>query len=245
MFDLEDSEDKLERALNERAAPSNKSIRARFEDMGARIGDPLLLQVVGPFRDERCKVNLIGYAIGRSLIVEAPSGNDSHIPIRADQEVIVRSFSGKNAYGFSTTVNKVSKSPFPYLHINYPEHVETVSVRESSRIAFRVIGTASKVEGETVGDRVSVLIVDFSTTGAAFIAPGGIAGRNDILRITFRVKIQDIEAVPVVNCIVRSIAPIEGDTEGKHRYGIQFQNLNTQDLLVLQSMVYQKMLEQV
>ena len=242
--ELQDKEAELDHAFSDRASPSNKTQRSKFEEMGARVGDVLLLQVMGPFRDERCKVKLIGYAVGRTIIIEAPSGASDHIAVHADQEVIVRSFSGKNAYGFWTTVNKASKLPFPYLHLNYPEYVDKVSVRESSRIPFNVIGMASRVKDEVVGDRISVLIVDFSTTGAAFVAPKGAVGRGDILRIAFRVKIQDIEVLPIVDSIIRSEAPIEGDANGKYRYGVQFKDLKTQDLLVLQSMVYQKMLEQ-
>lgn len=240
-----DKEVELERVRAEKARLADESLRGRFEDMSAKIGDPLLLQVMASYGDERCKVRLIGYVAGETVIVEAPSGAGNFVAMREGQELIARSFSGKLAYGFSTTVAKVCNSPLPYLHLAYPEYVQKAAVRESTRVAFSVIGTATKLQGDAESDNFSVLLVDFSTTGAAFTAQSGVAEKGSILRLSFRIKIQAIEVLPVVECIVRSHGPIEGDTGARQRFGVQFKDLKTQDLLVLQSMVYQKMLENV
>lgn len=234
-------EQELARAEKERLA--DISLRGRFEDMSANIGDHLLLQVMASYGDERCKVKLIGFVAGKTVIIEAPAGAGNFIALREGQAVIARSFSGKLAYGFSTVVTKVCSSPIAYLHLAYPEFVQKVPIRESTRVVFSIIGTATKLESGLEADRFSVLLVDFSTTGAAFTAAGGSADKGSTLRISFKVKIQDIEVLPIVECIVRSCAVIEGDTSGKQRFGVQFKDLKTQDLLVLQSMVYQKMLE--
>ena len=238
-----DREVELDRARAEKERLADASLRGKFEDMAAKVGDPLLLQVMASYGDERCKVRLIGFVVGHTVMIEAPAGAGNFVALREGQEVIARSFSGKLAYGFSTTVTKICSSPIAYVHLAYPDFVQKVPVRESTRVAFNVIGTAAKVVEEVDNSRFAVLLVDFSTTGAAFTAAEGVADRGSVLRLSFRVKIQDIEVLPVVECIVRSRAPVEGDGSGKHRFGVQFRDLKTQDLLVLQSMVYQKMLE--
>jgi len=231
--------------LDSRARLDDVSLRGKFEEMSAKVGDLLLLQVKAAYGDERCKVRLMGFVVGKTVITEAPRGVGNNVNVREEQAIIVRSFSGKLAYGFSTHAVKVCSTPLPYLHLAYPEFVHKVPVRESTRVTFSIIGTASKLEDETDTESFSVLIVDISTTGAAFMAPGSVADRDSALRIAFRVKIQDIEVMPAVECIVRSCAPVESGSNGKHRFGVQFRNLKTQDLLALQGMVYQKMLEQV
>lgn len=238
-----DREVEQERTRQEKERLADVNLRGKFEEMSAGIGDPLLLQVMASYGDERCKVRLIGFVPGKTVIIEAPAGAGNFVALREGQEVIARSFSGKLAYGFSTTVSKVCNSPIAYLHLAYPDFVQKAPVRESTRIAFSIIGTAARLEGDAESSRFAVLLVDFSTTGAAFTAPAGSAEKGSSLRISFKVKIQDIEVLPVVECIVRSNAAVEGDAGGKHRYGVQFKDLKTQELLVLQSMVYQKMLE--
>lgn len=239
-----------EREAAEEARVNDVKNRGQFEEMLARIGDPLLLQVKTAFSDERCKVRLIGYVPKRTVIIEAPSGEGNNLALRVGQSVIARSFSGKMAYGFSTMVKAVCTTPISYCHLLYPDFVQKVPVRESARVAFNVIGTASTVEAakpEVIAPpekpSFAVLLVDFSTSGAAFVAPGGVAARGQVLRLAFRIRLQDIEVTPSVECIVRSSAPVEEDGKGKHRYGVQFKDLTMQDKLVLQSMVYQKMLE--
>ena len=238
-----DREVEAERVRTEKERLADESLRGKFEEMSAKVGDLLMLQVKASYGDERCKVRLIGFVPGKTVIVESPTGAGNFVTIRAGQEIIARSFSGKMAYGFSTTVLKLCSAPLAYIHLAYPEFVQKVPVRESTRIDFSIIGNAVKLIGEKEAESFSVLLVDFSTTGAAFTAPGGVAEKGSVLRISFRVKIQAIEVLPVVECVVRSCAPVEDGNEGTHRFGVQFRGLMTQDLLVLQSMVYQKMLE--
>ena len=238
-----------EREAAEEARLTDVKNRGRFEDMSARIGDPLLLQVKSSFADERCKVKLIGYVPGRTVIIEAPSGEGNNVAMRVGQSVIARSFSGKLAYGFSTMVKTVCNSPIAYCHLLYPDFVQKVPVRESARVAFNVIGSASPLNEDGTERQeaaaFAVLLVDFSTSGASFVAQSGVAAKGQVLRLSFRIRIQDIEVTPSLQCIVRSSNPVDDSGNGKHRFGLQFKDLQTQDKLVLQSMVYQKMLENV
>ena len=234
----------VDKASAQPEGQAGRALHGKLEDMAARVGDVLLLQLKTSYGDERAKVRLVGYAVGKTVMVEAPGSAGSFVAVREGQSLIVRSFSRKLAYGFSTTVLKACSAPLPYLHLAYPEFVQKAAVRESARVAFSIIGMASRLDGESGEVPFPVLLVDFSTTGAAFTAPANAATRSGILRLSFRVKIQEIEVLPVVECIVRSCAPVDDDASAKHRYGVQFRDLKTQDLLVLQSMVFQKMLEQ-
>lgn len=235
------------REAAEEARLTDEKNRGQFEDMSARIGDPLLLQVRTTFAEERGKARLIGYVPKRTVIIEAPVGETSAMALRVGQSVIARSFSGKLAYGFETMVKAVCTTPITYCHLLYPDFVQKVPVRESARVAFNVIGTATLLPGEkeevAATESFAVMLVDFSTTGAAFVAPSSVVARGRELRLAFRVRIQEIEVLPTLDCIVRSSSQIEDDAKGRSRYGVQFKEMSMQDRLVLQNMVYQKMLE--
>lgn len=237
------SNSKQEKEDKDKAA-SSESLKVTFEEMTPHVGDIFNIQISTGTSDERYSVKLLGYLANKTIMVEAPEFDGHLVLCRVDQNAIVRSFSGTTAYGFSSSVVKVNNSPISYLHLAYPKFVQTVSVRESARISFRIIGTITNLKNGESSQGFPVSIVDISTTGAAFISNKQIAEQDDLLRITFKAKIKEIEVYPVLNCIVRSAA-MEENENGAHqyRYGVQFQNLPTQELLILQSMVYQKMLE--
>ncbi len=239
------------REAAEEARLTDEKNRGQFDEMSARIGDPLLLQVKSAFAEERGKARLIGYVPKRTVIIEAPVGDTGSMALRVGQSVIARSFSGKLAYGFETMVKAVCNTPITYCHLLYPDFVQKVPVRESARVSFNVIGSATVLADDNAPEAAgtatsfSVLLVDFSTSGAAFVAATGAVARGKVVRISFRVRIQDIEVMPTLECIIRSSSVLEGESAGKSRYGVQFKEMNMQDKLILQSMVYQKMLENV
>lgn len=216
-----------------------------FDDMKPRIGDPIQLHVKTGMASERYTVSLIGYVKGQTILITAPSSNGYVALMREGQLVIVRSFSGTNAYGFSSNVLRVYNTPIPYLHLPYPKSVKCVTVRKSARVHFNLIGSVVNTT-EGVDDRsYPTLISDISISGASFTVNEPIAGMNDTLVLSFRTKVNDIDAYPAINCIVRSITD-EGGIGGatiKLHYGVQFKDVPSDLVLLLQNIIYQKMLE--
>ena len=236
---------KPEKDNKETQAPTENT-QAQFEEMSPKVGDPFQIQTTTSFGEERHSVKLLGFLPGKTVMVGAPMVDGHLILMRESQNVIVRSFSGTAAHGFSTSIIKVCNSPISYLHLAYPKFVHKVSVRESARVAFNIIGTVVNLKNGEKSPSTPVSVVDVSTSGAAFVSTKKIAEKEDALRLTFRAKVKDIEVYPILPCIVRSIAIETGENDNhKYRYGIQFLELPTHEMLVLQSMVYQKMLEKV
>ncbi|TCV86714.1 flagellar brake protein [Sulfurirhabdus autotrophica] len=223
---------------------TTENLQGTFVEMKPNVGDPFQIQVSTSFGDERYSVKLLGYLPNGTVMVSAPEFDGHLVLCRENQNVIVRSFSGTAAFGFSSSIRKVCNTPISYLHLVYPKTVQKVSVRESARISFNIIGTVTNLNVGENSPGFPVSVVDVSTTGAAFVTNKKVAEKDDELRLTFKAKIKDIEVYPVLNCIVRS-STLESSESGveKYRFGIQFKDLPTQELLILQSMVYQKMLE--
>lgn len=212
-----------------------------FEEMKPRVGDAIQIEVKG----ERYPVRLMGFVKGSTVMVTTPTVDGSMILLREGQPVVVRSFSGKDAYGFSSGILRVCNVPLPYLHLAYPKEVQSVAVRKTARAEFDLIGTVLNTSNPEVSASRPVRISDFSVAGASFSSPGAVGEKGDTLALTFRVRINETDTYPTVNCIVRSVAKegSTGSTAEKLRYGVQFTDVPSDVSLLIQNMVYQKLLE--
>lgn len=232
-------------APDQKAPDEGENTEFSYEDMKPKIGDPVQLHVKTGMASERYTVSLIGYVKGKTIIITAPSSNGYVALMREGQLVIVRSFSGTNAYGFSSNVLRVCSAPLPYLHLSYPKSVKCVAVRKTARVHFDLIGSVVSTTEGMDDKSYPTLISDISVSGASFTVNEPMAGMNDTLVLSFRTKVNDLDAYPAINCIVRSITD-EGGIGGatiKLRYGVQFKDVPADVALLLQNMIYQKMLE--
>lgn len=225
-------------------APVSSKITAGFEDIKARVGDMLQVQISTDSQEIRHSVKLLGYLAGKTIMITAPSVNNTVLLLREGQHLTVRAFSGTAAYAFSSEIIKVCNSPLPYLHLSYPKSTQKVPIRASARINFDLLGAATNI---THGDNASasttaITITDISTTGAAVTAASPLGKKGDTLRIAFRARIHDIMVHPSLKCVIRSLSSADDGTHSI-KYGLQFLDLQTQELLTLQSLVYQKILE--
>lgn len=216
-----------------------------FEELKPRVGDAIKLQV----KEERYPVKLMGYVKGTTIMVSTPVVDGGVILLREGQPVVVRSFSGKDAYAFSSSILRVCNSPLSYLHLAYPKAVQSVAVRKTERADFNLIGAVMNVSNQ---ESRPVRITDLSITGASFIVGEMVGEKGDNLSLSFRVKLNELDAslaasciVPTVSCTVRSVVSESdvGATNEKFRYGVQFMEVPTDVSLLLQNMIYQKLLE--
>ncbi|BCB27899.1 hypothetical protein SKTS_27850 [Sulfurimicrobium lacus] len=214
-----------------------------FEELKPRVGDAVQIQVM----DERYPVKLMGYAKGVTIMVSSPVVNGGVILLREGQPVVVRSFSGKDAYAFSSSILRVCNSPLPYLHLAYPKTVQSVTVRKTARAEFNLIGTVTNTTNPDLAANRPMRISDLSVSGASFSVDGSIGGKGDGLSLVFRVKLNetDTSVAITVCCVVRSVSsePEVGAAADTLRYGVQFTDVPTDVSLLMQNMIYQKLLE--
>lgn len=218
-----------------------------YEEMKPKVGDPVQLNVKTSTASERYSVSLVGFVKGRTVIVTAPVLNGSIVLMREGQSVIVRSFSGTDAYAYASSVLRVCNSPVPYLHLAYPKSVKGVAIRKAVRAQFSLVGSVVNKQEAEPAKGYAVMITDISVSGASFTTSEAIATKGDEITLTFRAKPNDVESYPIIHCIVRSIVDeggIGGDTL-KLQYGVQFKDLPQDMALLLQNMIYKKLLENV
>ena len=234
----------------------NKEVERKnytFDDMKLKVGDRLNIEIPADYDfrisaqrqmpNERCVVKVIGFLKGASLLVTAP--NTVNVQLMGGKKVVMRSFTGQNAFGFSCQIERICKVPYEYLHLSFPEVIQGIVVRKAPRVKARIIATVlgSKSGAE---EQISALISDISASGVSLDAKQPLGEKGDILNLSFRMPLHNIDAYLSVKGVIRAIVnndAADASKVGLIRHGIEFQDLQPNDCLILQSMIYQQMIE--
>lgn len=217
-----------------------------FEAMKLRVGDRMQIQPPQQLSGERFIVRLIGYLNNVSLLVSAPFDNGLRLGLMEGEKVVVRVFAAQNAFGFNSTVDKICKFPFDYLHLSFPKEVQGMVIRKSPRVRTRIIAAIGNAN-QAAAESASGLIANISATGAMLDARRSLGSKGDVLRMAFRVNLHRIDAYLSINAAIRAIFADEAvDTQGAPliHHGLEFVDLQPNDSVILQSLIYQQMIEQ-
>ena len=217
-----------------------------FQDMRLRVGDRLQLQPPPTVSVERHVVKLIGWADGVSVLVTAPMANGLRVPLRENDTIVARIFAGQKAFGFSSTIERVCKIPFDYLHLSFPETVQGSVIRKSPRVRTRIIASVADRNASDCAERQSGVIVNLSADGALLKARQPLGDKGTRLMLSFRVSLHKVDAYLTVGAVVRSAFEDEEKSrrdDAVFNHGLQFEDLAPNDTVILQSLIYHQMIE--
>lgn len=229
--------------VEEKVGDAKGNSQFTFDDMKLRVEDRLQLEPPAQLSRERLLVKVVGFIRGVSVLVTTPlTANGQRLQLLENEQVVMRSFSGKNAFAFASSIMKVNKVPFDYLHLSFPNDIQGLVIRKTARVKTRIIATVQYGNAA----QTSAIISDLSANGASLDAKEGLGNKGDVLSLGFRVNLHNIEALLSVKGVIRAL--ISDDTldiqKAEHiRYGLEFQNLQPNDSVILQSMIYQQMIE--
>ncbi len=213
-----------------------------FEELQFQVGDALQLQALAG--QDLYYVNLIGYAPRASILVSMPTLRERMPLVREGQGFLARAFSGRAAFTFNTTVQRICNVPYPYLHLSFPELVQGVSVRHEPRIRLRMMASATSLSAH--GVPVPVTITDLSASGAQIDAREQLAGKRGMLRLTFRLRLGQEEAYFVNDAIVCSVREENRGGEGGEPvflHGVEFIGIQPNERLLLKTLIGQHVAE--
>lgn len=200
-------------------------------------GDPVQLQSLHGNSTERYQVRMIGFHAPVSLMVTAPTLHGRLVFIKEGQQFLVRGFVGKDAVAYRTRVLKSQLTPYPYLHLAYPETVQSMRIRSSARVTVNLV--ASTV---APGGPGAARIVDLSLGGARMLSRSAIADKGDEIKVSFRINPSGLDVYLTLRGRVRAVQRQEGDAE-LVATGVEFHSLSEQERLYLTNMVYQNLLK--
>lgn len=234
-----------ENSALEKALSNNSDSRFTFQDMRLRVGDRIQLQPPASMGTERHIVRLLGYLDNASLMVTAPVVNGMRLPVREHDKIVARVFSSQKAFAFDCTVVRICKMPYDYLHLSFPDVVQGAVIRKSPRIKTKIIASISTPGGGN--EKQPGVIVNLSADGALVKARQQLAGKSEEIVMSFRVNLHNMEAYLTARAVVRNLFADE-EKEGadalRIQHGIQFLDLQPNDSVILQSLIYQQMIEQ-
>lgn len=220
--------------------------RFAFQDMRLRVGDRIQLQPPAAIGTERHIVRLLGYLDNASLMVTAPMSNGMRVPLREHDKIVARVFSSQKAFGFDCTVVRVCKMPYDYLHLSFPDVIQGAVIRKSPRIKTRIIASIARPDADK-DERHSGVIINLSADGALVKTRQPLADKSQQIVMSFRVILHNMEAYLTTKAVVRNVF-MDDDKENseplRHHHGIQFLDLQPNDSVILQSLIYQQMIEQ-
>ncbi|TAJ81074.1 MAG: flagellar brake protein [Gallionellaceae bacterium] len=227
-------------------AGSKPDPRFTFDDMKLKTEDRLQLEPPAQLARERFTVKVIGFLREASLLVTMPiTANGLRLQLMENEKVVMRSFSGQNAFGFACAIERIIKIPYEYLHLSFPDNIQGIVIRKAPRVKTRIIATVQDSKAGAA-QQVSALISDISANGVSLEARRALGNKGDLLVMAFRVQLHNIDAYLSVKGAVRAVFNSEAadtSTPPFIRHGIEFQDLQPNDSVVLQSMIYQQMIE--
>lgn len=223
------------------APPKHESaeteIAVNMEDVRWHIGETLFLQM----QDQpaiRYTVKLIGFVKGKTVLVSAPTMDGRFELIRDGQSFVVRAFAGKKAYAFIAAAVKSVHTPHPYLHLSYPRQLRCTTVRQTARVAVRLIAAIALGEPER---SAAGMITDLSMGGASAMAKSPLGQKGDSGCVKVKLHVADQDSFLNLKTILRSVTP--SDAGDGYRHGFEFIEVPTHDRLILSAYVHQTLVE--
>ena len=184
-------------------------------------------------------VHYSGAAVGQSLFVSAPMENGSMVFVKEGAAFDFKSFYGQAIYSFTASIEKVCFSPFPYLHIKWPERskIKKATVRGSRRVQLEL--PCSIVYTGTAGheQKINGLMTNLSSGGAELGLAQALPEVVNLFRMVFRVALTEERYLLELSAqIVSRQAASPGDAY-PHRYGIRFEQVPRETQLLLYAFV--------
>jgi c-di-GMP-binding flagellar brake protein YcgR len=228
-------------AVEKRAADGSPAANEMHISTLAQIqlapGDMVQLQTMHTTHTDRYQVKMLGFHAPVSIMVTSPTVQGKLVFIKEGQQFLVRGFVGKNAVAYKTRVLKSNLSPFPYLHLAYPESVQSMRIRGSARVPVELVTSVVAPRGKGAAK-----IVDLSWGGARMVSPQPVADKDDDVTLSFRINPSGLDVYLTIKAKVRAVNKDEGNN-GQVATGVEFVELNEQDRLYLTNMVYQNLLK--
>jgi len=191
------------------------------------VGDTLQLQKVGTESGERYSSTVIGFVPGKSLLITAPLVNDKPIIVKEGQQFAVRMLQGSHIQGFVAKVLHISMAPYAYLHLSFPEEVESKEIRNADRADTDVpiLARNSKHADEQESWK-QASIKDISATGSKLESMSKVGDEGDILQLKLKLPIGNKEEEMELKAVIKHLEEpdnVGADEWGIYVYGIQFQ----------------------
>lgn len=217
--------------------PDYPAATSDLTKLSPKVGTTLKLDFEGPVLHAATK--LIGYLANRSILVSTPSKNGKPLLFKPGRIVMVRFMINQRIAGFKSSVLEEHLHPYPYLHLEYPDEVEFIQIRNAPRVDVQIIVSVYPENG--LDNEKSGILTDLSRSGSKLLMRDDLFKPGDPLRISFKLKIDNQEKIMQIEALARSRGT---SGESSVAYGIEFVDLEDQQRVLLDAYVNRQLLKQ-
>jgi len=218
-----------------------------LESMQMHVGDRLQLELLTDSTRSHYYTTLIGYVSGHSVLMRTPQVQNLPIPVREGEPVLVRTFSGRHAYTFESKVDRVCRSPYPYLHLAYPAQVQQTLIRGALRVRVNLTATALNAAKQGEALPSALTIADLSISGALLEAEKSLGEVGETLELAFKFLVQpnNYEVKLATQVDIQSVRKTsrERRLDEVFTHGVRLAKLRPTEALLLQSYIQQVLLD--
>lgn len=223
---------------------SEKSSLFKFQDMHLKVNDRLQIQLPTNIRGECCvigggfcKTRLLGYAENKTVLISMPQlAKLKNLYLLDGDQVTIQLFNGQHAFSFLSFIDRIIKSPIYYIHLSFPTEINGQLIRKSRRIKTNIVIAIAN-------NPAPATITNLSMTGAEIRSNASFGQIAETISLSFTVEIFGANTTLSLQAIIRSIKPAANKIGDTIKFGIEFQELESEQSYALQSFVYQELVE--
>jgi len=183
----------------------------------------------------------VGYLKDRSIVVTAPILGGRRLELIENDAVLVQGFSGLDAYAFRSFVIRVSRAPFDYVHLSFPEAVFGRPVRQSHCVRTK-LDARIVANGDAPFTPVTAQIENLSAMGAVLSSTHTLNTEAPLrLSIGLVLHGNPVEVETEGSIISREAEAANDDTT--RSYIVQFGDMAPHDAMLLKAYVYQQIVD--
>ena len=217
-----------------------------FEAAQLHVGERLQLELVADSSRSHYYTTLIGFVPGHSVLIRTPLVQNLPIPVPEGAGVLVRAFSGRHAFTLESRVDRVCRSPYPYMHLAYPAQVQQTLIRGALRVRVALPGTASNSTEQVDAPPRAVVLSDLSVSGAQVETELSLGEPGEKFGLAFKFVVQpnNYEVKLTTSAQIQSVRKIRKGKgpEELFSHGVRFNKLHATEGLLLQSYIQQVLL---
>ena len=217
-----------------------------FESAQLHVGERLQLELVADKLHNHYYTTLIGFVPGHSVLIRTPLVQNLPIPVPEGADVLVRAFSGRHAFTLESRIDRVCRSPYPYMHLAYPGQVRQTLIRGALRVRVALPGTVSLSNEKVDEPPRAVILSDLSVSGAQLETDLSLGESGGKFGLAFKFVVQpnNYEVKLATSAQIQSVRKIRKGKgpEELFSHGVRFNKLHATEGLLLQSYIQQVLL---
>ncbi len=211
-----------------------------FSQLGLLPGTRLQVSALGSdHRKHQFAASYIGYQPGQALLI-SPQGRATGIGLRPGLRLVVSVALPTTLATFATTVESITRVPFPHIYLRLPGEVRQRQLRAVPRVQVTlplVIRNAEQPERSWRGE-----VLDLSLNGLKFGCHEECGRIGETLQLTATLRAGGVARDCALNARIRS-RPVADtlSSDFPQVYGVEFVELGDDDRVYLHGLVMEQL----